>query len=109
MILRPQNALEKNYRLLEEPLRDVCMQKKMIVSLKNAVCWDVMSCDSLEPTALLIRATRRHIPEDGILHTHRRENPKSYDCSLLFRSLRFCNFSSNWGGDSFAGTPFVVT
>jgi hypothetical protein len=24
------------------------------------------------------RSTRRHIPEDGILHSHRRENPKSY-------------------------------
>jgi hypothetical protein len=25
-----------------------------------------------------IRSTRRHIPEDGILHSHRRENLKSY-------------------------------
>jgi hypothetical protein len=24
------------------------------------------------------RSTRRHIPEDGILHSHRRENLKSY-------------------------------
>jgi hypothetical protein len=24
------------------------------------------------------RSTRRHIPEDGILHSHRRENIKSY-------------------------------
>jgi hypothetical protein len=24
------------------------------------------------------RATRRNIPEDGILHSHRRENLKSY-------------------------------
>jgi hypothetical protein len=24
------------------------------------------------------RAARRNIPEDGILHNHRRENPKSY-------------------------------
>jgi hypothetical protein len=26
---------------------------------------------------LVTRATRRHITEDDILHTHRRENPKS--------------------------------
>jgi hypothetical protein len=29
-------------------------------------------------TSVLTRATRRHIPEDGILHSHRRENLKSY-------------------------------
>jgi hypothetical protein len=29
-------------------------------------------------TSVLTRATRHHIPEDGILHSHRRENLKSY-------------------------------
>jgi hypothetical protein len=29
-------------------------------------------------TSVLTRATRRHIPEDGNLHSHRRENLKSY-------------------------------
>jgi hypothetical protein len=29
-------------------------------------------------TLVLIRATRRNIPEDAILHSHRRENLKSY-------------------------------
>jgi hypothetical protein len=29
-------------------------------------------------TSVLIRATRRNIPEDAIIHSHRRENPKSY-------------------------------
>jgi hypothetical protein len=29
-------------------------------------------------TSALTRATRRHIPEDDILHSHRRENFKSY-------------------------------
>jgi hypothetical protein len=32
---------------------------------------------------LLTGATRRNIPEDGILHSHRRENLKSY---ILFSS-----------------------
>jgi hypothetical protein len=27
----------------------------------------------------LFLATRRNIPEDAILHSHRRENPKSYN------------------------------
>jgi hypothetical protein len=29
-------------------------------------------------TSVFIRATRRNIPEDGILHSHRHENVKSY-------------------------------
>jgi hypothetical protein len=29
-------------------------------------------------TSVLIRTTRRHIPEDDILHSHSRENLKSY-------------------------------
>jgi hypothetical protein len=29
-------------------------------------------------TSVLTRATRRNIPDDGILHSHRRENLKSY-------------------------------
>jgi hypothetical protein len=33
-------------------------------------------------TLVLTRATRRNIPEDTILHSHRRENLKSYNTSL---------------------------
>jgi hypothetical protein len=34
-------------------------------------------------TSVLTRATRRNIPEDTILHSHGRENLKSYVVSLL--------------------------
>jgi hypothetical protein len=37
-------------------------------------------------TSVLARATRRNIPEDTILHSHRRENLKSYMNSVIFGS-----------------------
>jgi hypothetical protein len=38
--------------------------------------------DSSE-TSVLTRATRRNNPEDTILHSHRRENLKSYNMALV--------------------------
>jgi hypothetical protein len=39
-------------------------------------------------TSVLTEATRRNIPEDTILHSHRRENLKSYKWETLFSKLR---------------------
>jgi hypothetical protein len=41
-------------------------------------------------TSVLTRATRRNIPEDTILHSHRRENLKPY---TVFRTDRENNLS----------------
>jgi hypothetical protein len=53
---------------------------------------------SSSETSILTRTTRRNIPEDTILRSHRRENLKSYisyfvsqvDCFLRLMSVSFC-------------------
>jgi hypothetical protein len=39
-------------------------------------------------TSILTRATRRNIPEDGILHSHRLGDLKSYTSKNVFKILR---------------------
>jgi hypothetical protein len=39
-------------------------------------------------TSVLTRATQRNVPEDAILHSHRRENLKSYISIAVFRILK---------------------
>jgi hypothetical protein len=43
-------------------------------------------------TSVLIRVTRRNIPEDTILHSHRRQNLKSYTCVIIYH-LYSCRMS----------------
>jgi hypothetical protein len=54
-------------------------------------------------TSVLTRATQRHIPEDAILHSHRRENLKSYIRTTFQNCLR-----RHWFRVS-AGKPPVTT
>jgi hypothetical protein len=51
--------------------------------MKNDIFWDVTPCGSCKN---LTRATRYHIPEDDIFHSHHRENLKSY-IALTGRTL----------------------
>jgi hypothetical protein len=43
-------------------------------------------------TSVLTRATH-HIPENGILHSHRRENLKSYMAFFIFTTVRTSNLT----------------
>jgi hypothetical protein len=54
---------------------------------------------SSSETTVLTRATRSNNPEDTILHSHRRENLKSYIITINLystKSLSACNFRSRW-------------
>jgi hypothetical protein len=60
-------------------------------------------------TSVLTRATRRNIQEDGILHSHRRQNLKSYTAIESFDtsqssvpSYLFVIYRNFW---AFSGTP----
>jgi hypothetical protein len=46
-------------------------------------------------TPVLTRVTRRNIPEDGILHSHRRENLKSYKPTRILNPYMIFNRESD--------------
>jgi hypothetical protein len=47
-------------------------------------------------TSVLIRSTRRNIPEDGILQSHRRENLKSCKVKLAYQIISMEMFVCGW-------------
>jgi hypothetical protein len=54
----------------------------------------VSKAQSSSETSVLKRVTTRNIPEDSILHSHRRENLKSYTDCILFTTSIFVSFNS---------------
>jgi hypothetical protein len=55
--------------------------------------------------SVLTKATRRHVPEDGILHKHRRGNLKSYTWAICLESVG----SSTSPNPLAVGTPRPIT
>jgi hypothetical protein len=51
-----------------------------IVNVPSSLILSTMMMEAIRSseTSVLIRVKRRHFPEDNILHSHRRENLKSY-------------------------------
>jgi hypothetical protein len=70
---RGRNKVSSNYRSVLQLL----VTPNVILSTPILVTLMIEAINSFE-TSLLTIATWRNIPEDGILHSHRRENLKSY-------------------------------
>jgi hypothetical protein len=68
-------AILKKYKLPSiDQIPTKIIQVRDEILLKNAVFWDVMPCGSCKNrrfggTSVLTKATRRNIPDDGILHS----------------------------------------
>jgi hypothetical protein len=80
--MRQDFVVSKGISLLEE-----CGMLQLLVSanaVPSSLIFSTLTIEAIHCSQRsVLRATRRHIPEEDILHSHRRENLKIYDTAPL--------------------------
>jgi hypothetical protein len=80
-------AVSRNRRTLRRNNYILCVRRLLVtanVPSSPILVTLIMEAPRTSETSVLTKSTRRNIPQDGILHSQRRENLKSYIFSEIF-------------------------